>query len=169
MLRNPHVGGNPGWPPFSDRLRAVLLSSDMMRHMKVTFSVPCLLACLIALSATACAQGASCRTTEFTATLNGDEAFSKSIGASLRLRLIPLKRAWGWVVSASPVSDDSQDWTYPVNMPLRTGERQVLGTGYAETIREKLQYEHSIRFVLTCFMHEQYPDGLMETRLGRWC
>ncbi len=23
--------------------------------------------------------------------------------------------------------------------------------------------------VLACFMHEQYPDGLMETRLGRWC
>jgi hypothetical protein len=81
----------------------------MMRHMKVTFSGPCLLACLIALSATAYAQGASCRTTEFTAALNGDEAFSKSIGASLRLRLIPLKRAWGWVVSASPMSDDRLD------------------------------------------------------------
>ena len=135
----------------------------MMRHMKVTFSVPFLLACLIALSATACAQGTSCRTTEFTAALNGDEAFSKSIGASLRLRLIPLKRAWGWVVSASPKSDDSQDWTYPVNMPLRTGERQVLGTGYGETVREKLQYEHSIRFVLNQMEFAMYSRMANET------
>jgi hypothetical protein len=134
-----------------------------MRHMKVTFSVPFLLACLIALSATACAQGASCRTTEFTATLNGDEAFAKSIGASLRLRLIPLNRAWGWVVSVSPMSEDSQDWTYPVNMPLRTGERQVLGTGYGETVREKLQYEHSIRFVLNQMDFAMYSRMANET------
>ena len=153
-----------GWAGrFALGFDLVCYRRDMMRHMKVTFSVPCLLACLIALSATACAHGASCRTTEFTATLNGDEAFSKSIGASLRLRLIPLKRAWGWVVSASPKSDDSQDWTYPVNMPLRTGERQVLGTGYGETVREKLQYEHSIRFVLNQMEFAMYSRMANET------
>ena len=119
-----------------------------MLHRKVAFSVPYLIACWIALSAAACAQATSCRATELTARLNGDEAFSKSIGNSLRLRLIPLKQGWGWVVTVSPTSDDSQDWTHPVNMPLRTGERQVLGTGYGETVREKLQYEHSIRFLL---------------------
>ena len=131
--------------------------------MKAMFSVRYLLACLIALSATAYAQGAICRTTEFTAVLNGDEGFSKSIGASLRLRLIPLKRAWGWVVGASPMSDDSQDWTYPVNMPLRTGERQVLGTGYGETVREKLQYEHSIRFLLNQMDFAKYSRMANET------
>ena len=120
----------------------------MMRRTKISLSFLYLIACWIALSAVAYAQAAGCRGTEFTAGLKRDEAFSKRIGNSLRLRLIPLKQGWGWVVSVSPTSDDSQDWTYPVNMPLRTGERQVLGTGYGETVREKLQYEHSIRFLL---------------------
>jgi hypothetical protein len=139
----------------------------MMRHMKIAFSVPRLIACWIALSATAYTQVATCRTTEFTAGLNGEEAFSKTIGASLRLQLIPLKQSWGWVVRVSPASDDSQDWTYPVNMPLRTGERQVLGTGYGETVREKLQYEHSIRFLLDQKEFAKYSQMANETLKSR--
>lgn len=134
-----------------------------MRHKKIAFSIPYLIAWWIALSATAYAQAVSCRTTEFTVGLNGDEAFSKSIGTSLRLRLIPLKQGWGWVVEVSPMSDDSQDWTYPVNMPLRTGERQVLGTGYGETVRDKLQYEHSIRFLLNQMDFTKYSQMANQT------
>ena len=121
------------------------------------------MAWLIALSVAAYSQVATCRATEFTAGLKRDEAFSKRIGNSLRLRLIPLKQGWGWVVSVSPTSDDSQDWTYPVNMPLRTGERQVLGTGYGETVREKLRYEHSIRFLLDQMDFAKYSQMANET------
>jgi len=48
-------------------------------------------------------------------------------------------------------------------MPLRTGERQVLGTGYGETVREKLQYEHSIRFVPNQMDFAKYSRMANET------
>jgi hypothetical protein len=104
-----------------------------------------------------------CRTTEFTAVLKGDEAFSKNIGAALRLQLIPLRQDWGWDVEVSPINDVSKDWTFPVNMPLRTGESQVLGTGYGETVRDKFRYEHSIRFLLNQTDFAKYSQMANET------
>jgi hypothetical protein len=42
-----------------------------------------------------------------------------------------------------------EDWTYPVTFPSRTGEQQVIGTGYGSTVQEKMTYPIILEFVLT--------------------
>jgi hypothetical protein len=42
-------------------------------------------------------------------------------------------------------------------------ERQVLGTGYGETVRDKLQYEHSIRFLLNQMDFTKYSQMANQT------
>jgi hypothetical protein len=55
----------------------------------------------------------------------------------------PLKNNWGWVISISPKGLD-EDWTYPVTFPIRTGEQQVMGTGYGRTVQQKMKPQLSV-------------------------
>lgn len=97
----------------------------------------------------ALAQGnASCKRAEFTAHLQANKSFSKSLNSGLQLGFTAVRNL-GWVVSVSPVGGEDQDWTSPVNLPLLTGERQYLATGYGNTVKQRLAYAHYIRFVLT--------------------
>ncbi len=135
----------------------------MVRQTTIVRSISNFVACWISLSAIAYGQAMGCKTTEFTAVLKGDEGFSKNVATSLRLRLLPLRQQWGWAVEVSPTNDLSKDWTFPVNMPLRTGERQLLGTGYGDTVRDKFQWEHSIRFLLNQRDFDKYSHMANET------
>jgi hypothetical protein len=73
---------------------------------------------------------------------------SRPLNQVLNLRLTA-GRISGWIVSVSPLANEAQDWMYPVNLPLRTGESQYLATGYGTTVKEKLAYAHNLQFVLT--------------------
>jgi len=108
-----------------------------------------LVALCFALPSAMVGQTRLCKTATFMTTMSPEREFSKDLGSSLSMRLSPLNQRWGWTVIVSPSGASSEDWTYPVNMPLRTGESQLIGTGYGDTVRKKLQYSHSIRFLLT--------------------
>jgi hypothetical protein len=93
-------------------------------------------------------SGQSCKQTSFTGSITSEEEFSRTFAEDLEIRLSPLKNNWGWVVSISPKGLD-EDWTYPVTFPIRTGEQQVMGTGYGSTVQEKMTYPVIVEFVLT--------------------
>lgn len=94
-------------------------------------------------------SNAQCKHATLVADLNETTSMSRTIGNGLLLRLIPANDGSGWRIAVSPEANEEEDWTYPVNLPLRTGESQYLATGYGETIREKLRYPREIKFVLS--------------------
>lgn len=89
--------------------------------------------------------------------IKAGDSFTAGIGTDLELRLTPLKNDSGWVVSVTP-KDSQEDWTFPVNMPLRTGENQFLGTGYGSSVKDRLdsRIPHHIRFALTADDYKHY-------------
>ena len=107
-----------------------------------------ILTCWIAFSTqpTLCQQ---CRAARFTATLDSGDSYSKSIGGGLSLWLTPVKDESGWVVSVTPRNDVGQDWTYPVTMPIRTGEGQYLANGWGELGVTKVRSGRRVQFVLS--------------------
>jgi hypothetical protein len=88
-----------------------------------------------------------CREASFAGRVNGNEAYSRDLGDGLVFRLFLLEQNWGWNISVSP-ADSDDDYAYPVNPPLRFGNSQYLGTGYGETAKQQLAYEHNVFFVL---------------------
>ena len=101
---------------------------------------------LLGVSLTALAQ--ECRQAAVISDVRATQTYSQEIGSRLEFRLTPVTRNWGWVISISP-EGSNEDWTFPATLPLRTGESQVLGTGYGSTARDKLKYAHRVRFLLT--------------------
>jgi len=108
-----------------------------------------------------------CRVSTLSGYVKGGESFSRTITDELEFRLSPLRNNWGWTVSVSPAGSDA-DWTYPVNLPLSTGESQLLGTGYGTTARERLKFPRRVRFVLNRSVYSRYValanDALVSTR-----
>jgi hypothetical protein len=115
---------------------------------------------LVGLSLTASAQ--ECRQATVTSQVKAGQAYSQQIGTKIEFRLAPLKKDWVWIVSVSP-NGSHDDWTFPANLPLRTGESQVLGTGYGSTARDKLSYPHRIQFVITAADYRKYSERAYQT------
>ena len=113
---------------------------------------------LVVLQCSLCAMGRTqeqgCKSAVFVKQLKGIESFSRPIGGGLDLRLNQTKDSVGWSISVSP-HGINEDWTLPVNLPL-TGERQYLASGYGDTVKQKLQYPHKIRFVLSRSDYTKY-------------
>jgi hypothetical protein len=112
--------------------------------------------CFLAVSALAPSQqqksrpaaiNASCHEFSFEGRVNGGEEYSRELGGGLKIRLLPLKKNWGWMIEVQPV-DGTDDYAYPVNPPFRSGNSQWLSTGYGETVEQQLKYEHEVFFVL---------------------
>src|SRR5205085_8914863 len=120
----------------------------------------CVLAIFAISGASVSAQ--NCRQTEFSGYVKGGEAYTHEMNSKLEFRLTPLKNNWGWTISVSP-KGSTDDWTFPVTAPIRTGEGQLLGTGYGSTAREKLRYPASVQFVLTESAFRRYSKLTYET------
>lgn len=96
--------------------------------------------------------------------VNAGKSFRQPLGNGLVLHLDPLKDDSGWQAAISPEGSDD-DWAYPVNLPLRFGNSEYLGTGYGEPVREVLSYAHVIRFPLT---YEDYSRISNLAREALW-
>lgn len=104
-----------------------------------------LLSCIALSPAAAGAQ--PCKETSFSGTVSSKDNYSHSFSPSLNFRLKPLKDDWGWIVSIGG-EDSNEDWTYPVTFPIRTGEGQLIGTGYGGTVQDKVAAPTVVEFVL---------------------
>ena len=93
------------------------------------------------------AQVSSCNSVSFKVTLHVSEDFEKELGGGLLFRVKSEKQP-GWFVDIVPAEATSQDYIYPVNLPLRFNPNQTLGPGYGETVRSSLAYTHEMQFLL---------------------
>ena len=93
------------------------------------------------------ATSPDCLEFSFEGRVNGGEEYSHELGGGLRIRLLPSKDNWGWMIQVQPL-DSTDDYAYPVNPPFRSGNSQWLSTGYGETVEQQLKYEHEVYFVL---------------------
>jgi hypothetical protein len=89
----------------------------------------------------------SCNSVSFKVTLHVSEDFEKELGGGLLFRVKSEKQP-GWFVDIVPAEATSQDYIYPVNLPLRFNPNQTLGPGYGETVRSSLAYTHEMQFLL---------------------
>jgi hypothetical protein len=96
---------------------------------------------------TPAAVTSTCHESSFEGRVNGGEEYSHELGGGLKIRLLPSKKNWGWMIEIQPL-DGTDDYAYPVNPPLRSGNSQWLSTGYGETVEQQLKYEHEVFFVL---------------------
>jgi hypothetical protein len=96
----------------------------------------------------------TCHEFSFEGRVNGGEEYSHELGGGLKIRLLPSKKNWGWVIEIQPL-DDTDDYAYPVNPPLRSGNSQWLSPGYGATVEQQLKYEHEVFFVLNRTEHER--------------
>jgi len=117
---------------------------------------------LIAILVSSVANAQGCKKASFEGRVEGGESYRFNMTPDLKVSLEPLKSNWGWQVTVSP-KDSTDDWTFPVNMPLRTGESQLLGTGYGTTARERLKFGAEVKFVLTTADYARYSKLAAET------
>ena len=89
----------------------------------------------------------SCNSVSFKVTLHVSEDFEKELGGGLLFRVKSQKQP-GWFVDIVPAEATSQDYIYPVNLPLRFNPNQTLGPGYGESVRSSLAYPHEMQFLL---------------------
>ena len=90
-----------------------------------------------------------CKQNQFVHTISSQESFLQEFGTkNMAFRLDALKNNLGWIVSIGP-GESHEDWTYPLTFPLRTGESQLMGTGYGKTVQERLTGSTIAKFVLT--------------------
>jgi hypothetical protein len=110
------------------------------------------------------ASGQGCKRMAFTGTVRSGMEYSHPITSNLAFRLAPLKDDWGWVISVRPDNKD-EDWTYPVSLPL-TGERQLVGTGYGTTVRQRITWPSIVYFVLSRTDFVRYSQMANEAMSG---
>jgi len=103
-----------------------------------------------------------CKQTSFIGTVTSKDSYSHPFATDLNFRLDPLKGDWGWVASVGG-EDRNENWTYPVTFPIRTGEQQVIGTGYGSTVQEKMSYPTVVEFVLSHSDFVEYSQMASET------
>ncbi|HXO35497.1 MAG TPA: hypothetical protein VN901_24420 [Candidatus Acidoferrales bacterium] len=89
----------------------------------------------------------SCNSVSFKVTLQVGQDFEKELGGGLLFRVKSQKQP-GWFVDIVPAEATSQDYIYPVNLPLRFNPNQTLGPGYGESVRSSLAYPHEMQFLL---------------------
>ncbi|HEY6414371.1 MAG TPA: hypothetical protein VIX42_11835 [Edaphobacter sp.] len=136
--------------PASTHTRSVL-GGRRRRTMTSRGQFTLLAAALLSIAASA----EQCKQKQFLRTISSQESYLQSFGPqNMTFRLTPLKNNWGWIVSIGP-GESHEDWTYPLTFPLRTGESQLMGTGYGRTVQERLTGPTIAKFVLT-------PDDFLQ-------
>lgn len=96
---------------------------------------------------TAQAQSSSCQTVFFKAALNAGDDFTRELGGGLLFRIRTQKDP-AWFLDIVPAEANTQDYVYPVNLPLRFNGNQTLGPGFGETVKSSLAHPHEMNFLL---------------------
>jgi hypothetical protein len=99
-------------------------------------------------------SASACHESSFSGRINGGEKYSRELGERLWVRFAPTKSNWGWAISVEP-EESTDDYAWPVNPPLQSGNSQYLSTGYGESVGYQLQHDHRIFFVLNRTVYEE--------------
>lgn len=110
--------------------------------------------------ATAHDERGPCKKAMFDVFLQGGHPYSREIGQGLVLRIVAVKLSateerGGWWIEVTPKDNDRQDYSYPLNPPLRFLNSQYLETAYGASVRQLLSEDHKVRFILTPAEYER--------------
>ena len=83
-----------------------------------------------------------CRSVSFKVALNASDSFQRELGGGLLFRVTAEKQP-AWFVDIVPAEENTKDYIYPVNPPLRFNPLQTLGPGNSETIQSSLSFPHT--------------------------
>ncbi len=103
--------------------------------------------CLLAAAGAQAQHSLSCQSVSFKVTLNANDNFERELGGGLLFRVRSEKNP-GWFVDIVPAEENTKDYIYPVNLPLRFNGNQTLGPGYGETAKSSLSHPHEMNFLL---------------------
>jgi hypothetical protein len=107
-----------------------------------------MLAMILLLSvSTRAQQSPSCQFVSFKVTLNANENYQRELGGRLLFR-VKSQKDLGWFVDIVPSEENTKDYIYPVNLPLRFNPNQTLGPGFGETVQSSLSHPHEMNFLL---------------------
>jgi len=93
------------------------------------------------------AQSPECQSISFKAALNAGDNFERELGGGLLFR-VRSETGPGWFLDIVPAEANTNDYIYPVNLPLRLNANQTLGPGYGETVKSSLAHAHEMHFLL---------------------
>jgi hypothetical protein len=103
--------------------------------------------CLLSPVGAMAQRSPSCQIVYFKATLNANDNYERELGGGLLFR-VRSKKDPGWLVDVVPAEENTKDYIYPVNLPLRFNPNQTLGAGYGETVKSSLSHTHEMNFLL---------------------
>jgi hypothetical protein len=89
----------------------------------------------------------SCVSVSFKVSLDASNDFQRELGGGLLFRVTSQKPP-AWFIDIVPAEENTKDYIYPVNPPLRFNPNQTLGPGYGETIHSSLSHPHEMNFLL---------------------
>jgi hypothetical protein len=95
-----------------------------------------------------------CLELSFSGRISGSERYARELGEKLWVRFAPTRNNWGWAISVEEAGSPD-DYAWPVNPPFHFGNSEYLSTGYGETVKSKLKFEHRIFFALNRTVYEQ--------------
>ena len=99
----------------------------------------------------------ACQSVSFKVHLNAGESFERELGGGLLFRVRSEKDP-GWFLDIVPAEANTEDYIYPVNVPLRLNPNQTLGPGYGETVKSSLAHRHEMRFLLNRTDYDRVLD-----------
>lgn len=103
--------------------------------------------CLLAPTGAQAQRSPSCQFVSFKVTLDANDNYERELGGGLLFRVRSQKEP-GWFVDIVPAEANTNDYIYPVNLPLRFNGNQTLGPGYGETVKSSLSHAHEMNFLL---------------------
>jgi hypothetical protein len=103
--------------------------------------------CLLSPVGALAQRSPSCQIVSFKVALNANDNYQRELGGGLLFRVRSEKES-GWLVDIVPAEENTKDYIYPVNLPLRFNPNQTLGPGYGETIQSSLSHGHEMNFLL---------------------
>jgi hypothetical protein len=89
----------------------------------------------------------SCQIVSFKVVLNANSSYERELGGGLLFRVTSGKGP-SWFVDVVPAEENTKDYVYPVNLPLRFNPNQTLGAGNGETVQSSLSHPHDMNFLL---------------------
>ena len=102
--------------------------------------------CLLAAMGAQTQSSFTCHSVFFKATLNAGEDFERELGGGLLFRVTSQQP--GWSIDVVPAEENTNDYVYPVNLPLRQNPNQTLGAAYGESVDSSLGHPHVMDFLL---------------------
>lgn len=102
--------------------------------------------CLLSPIGARAQRSLSCQIVSFKVTVNANDNYERELGGGLLFRVRSQKE--GWFVDIVPAEENTKDYIYPVNLPLRFNGNQTFGPGDGETVKTSLSHPHEMNFLL---------------------